>query len=161
MGHCLPAGPTLAQKNLRKDVVRAGIVQFCTIRGNTALDQGGGLFSTVTGTTGPVVNTIIYFNTSPDGANHKAANGSVITYSNNCTTPAVSGTGNITNNPQFMDADVGRCRLVQSSPCVNAGLDMPWMTGAKDLSGDSRLIRAAVDIGAYELYLTGTVIVVR
>jgi hypothetical protein len=37
------------------------------------------------------------------------------------------------------------------SPCIDAGIDRPWMTGATDLDGNPRVQGGGVDIGCYEL----------
>lgn len=36
------------------------------------------------------------------------------------------------------------------SPCIDAGTNAAWMTKAKDLDGNARIINARVDLGAYE-----------
>lgn len=50
----------------------------------------------------------------------------------------------------FVDAAAGDYRLADGSPCVNAGLNQPWMAGATDLSGLRRVMAGVVDMGAYE-----------
>lgn len=47
------------------------------------------------------------------------------------------------------------------SPCVNAGTNQTWMTGAVDLAGTARIGGGIVDIGAYEVAGTGTLMVLR
>jgi hypothetical protein len=61
-----------------------------------------------------------------------------------------SGAGNITNDPQFANAAQLDCRLLRSSPCVNTGLNMPWMTNSPDIIGNPRIVHVTVDMGAYE-----------
>jgi len=112
-------------------------IQNCTISGNS----GGGVYS---GDYGTVQNTIIYFN-SPWNSD-----GDRPSYSYCCTTPLVPGAGNITNDPGFVDADLGDYRLQQWSSCIDSGANMAWMAGAKDLEGNERIINGTVDIGAYE-----------
>ena len=72
-----------------------------------------------------------------------------------------SDTGNISNDPLFVDSSAGDYHLSRLSPCINAGVDRAWMIGAVDLDGEPRLI-STVDMGAYELPPPlGTIIIVR
>jgi hypothetical protein len=67
-----------------------------------------------------------------------------------CTTPKpTSGTGNITNEPGFVDLANGNLRLQSNSPCINAGYNS-LANGSPDLDGRPRIVGAKVDIGAYE-----------
>ena len=112
---------------------------------------------------GNVLNTIVAFNHIP--ASWNAAGYSYIDYygttsgtiSNNCI-PGVTNNNSMSEDPQFMNSGsgygdsyvAGDYRLNGYSPCINAGLNMAWMTGAADLAGADRLINGIVDIGAYE-----------
>lgn len=70
-------------------------------------------------------------------------------------------TGNITNGPSFAEGSDGY-RLAPVSPCVNAGRDLPWMPGARDLDGRPRSSGGRPDMGAYELWMRPkTIIQVR
>lgn len=89
-------------------------------------------------------------------------------YSNSCYGTKVGsptiGIGVITNYPVFTTdwsaaaaaANTGTNwvyavpALVSNSPCVNVGTNYPWMVGALDLSGNSRIYADTVDMGAYE-----------
>ena len=62
-----------------------------------------------------------------------------------------SGEGNITNDPQFVNALAGDYHLAPGSLCIDAGTNMAWMAGAADLEGNSRIVGDAVDIGCYEM----------
>jgi len=73
-----------------------------------------------------------------------------------CTTPLpTTGTGNITNEPAFVDAAAGNYRLRPGSPCIDAGDSSP-PAGGTDLDGRTRPLDgngdglAAFDMGAYE-----------
>jgi hypothetical protein len=56
----------------------------------------------------------------------------------------------------------GNYRLSQASPCVNAGLNQSWMSGALDLDGRSRIdhFNQIVDMGCYEFLPSGMLITV-
>jgi hypothetical protein len=108
----------------------------CTLSRNTASSGGGTYASAVT-------NCIVYYNTAPNGAN---CNGGTIAYS--CTTPSPGGTGNITNEPQFVAAS--DYHLQPGSPCINAGNNAAATNLATDLDGNPRTVGGTVDMGAYE-----------
>ena len=67
-----------------------------------------------------------------------------------CTTPLPLGYGNITNEPQFVDATNRDYRLLPSSSCLDAGINQDWMLDATDLEGNPRILNGTVDMGAYE-----------
>jgi hypothetical protein len=126
-------------------MIGGGSIENCTIVGNTAsAGQGGGLYATG----GAVTNTILYFNTASSGANFYT-NGAV-SFAYDCTTPAVPGPGNLTDDPQFVNAAVANYRLLSGSPCLNVGATLGWMSGAPDLDGSARVAGAGVDLGVYE-----------
>ena len=81
-------------------------------------------------------------------ANGPNFDGSTFHYS--CTTPNPGGTGNITNEPKFVDRMAGNLRLLSNSPCINRGMNQDWMIGAMGLDGIRRIINGRVDMGAYE-----------
>lgn len=113
----------------------------CTLTGNAAGSEGGGAYSCT------LYNGIVYFNTASFGINH---DNSAIFYS--CTTPLpISGTDNITNDPQFVDRLAGNLRLTAASPCRNTG-NNALTVGATDLDGNARTNQVTVDMGAYEFY---------
>lgn len=132
-----------------------GTVENCTIVSNTANRYAGGV-NAVQGTV--IKNTIMYFN---EPTNWAASSPSTI--DNSCTTPDASswGSNNITNDPTFKNANAGDYRLKTTSPCVNTGTNQAWMTGAGDLGGQYRILEGTVDMGAYESYVTGTIISFR
>ena len=118
------------------------VLYNCTLTGNGAYD-GGGVFRAT------ALNSIIWGNTATNGENY--FQGSI---SNSCTTPDPGGMGNVASDPQFVDAAAGDYRLQATSPCLDAGEDgaVSW---AEDLDGNQRIVYGAVDMGAYELQLTG------
>ena len=115
-----------------------GTLNNCTISGNEAIYGGGGSYY------GTLRNCIIFGN---DGPNYFS--GSI---TNSCS-PGLTGTGNITNDPQFVNVPGGNYRLLQSSPCRDAG-NNGYVSGSTDLDGNPRIANGTVDMGAYE-YLAG------
>ena len=85
-------------------------------------------------------------------------NGYGSTFNHSCTTPAPGGTGNITDDPHFVNAAAGDYHLNVGSPCIDAGTNLDWMAGATDLDGNSRIVSGTVDIGAYEWQLQPVII---
>jgi len=66
----------------------------------------------------------------------------------------------IQNDPLFMDADNGGWHLRGSSPCIDTGTNQAWMATARDLDGHQR-VNGAPDMGCYEYWSPGTVLVVQ
>ncbi len=133
------------------------LARNCTIVSNTAVtDAGGGVYLAA----GGVENSIVYFNTAVSGSNWVSTAGY---FTNTCTAPSVAayGDGNITDDPLFADFDAGDYRLQSRSPCINAGLNQDWMSGAIDLDGNRRIRQLIVDMGVYEGLRDGTVFSVR
>jgi hypothetical protein len=111
----------------------------CTVADNSASHAGGGVHG------GTLKNCIVYSNAAHDRENW-TDDGSM---EHCCTTPARSGTGNITNNPQFVDAAGGNYRLASGSPGRDCGSNT-FVLGATDLDGKPRIVHDTVDMGAYE-----------
>ncbi len=123
-----------------------GTLYNCTVSGNPGWDGGGVIWSTVK-------NGIVYGNTGDgDKANYQDC-----TFTNCCTLPLPGGgTGNITNDPQFVDSGAGNYRLSTNSPCIDAG-DNAFVSDVADLDGNPRVVGIDVDLGAYE-WQGGTVL---
>jgi len=129
----------------------------CMITANTASNTGGGFYTI--DITHPVRNSIIWNNSATNCADVSAL-------SNNLTKCCIGNTngvpnwntsGNITNNPQFIDAANNNYRLLGSSPCINTGTNQSWMTNGIDLDGQTRIRYGTVDMGAYEKIYEGTI----
>lgn len=126
-----------------------GWIENCTIAGNQAALQYGGMYA---GPGSAVTNTICYFNSAPAHPDWSAAAGVSLAYDCFPTNDFVQWPTVITNAPVFVNTNAGDYRLAGGSPGVNAGVNLPWMTGAADLDGRPRLDRLArqVDMGCYE-----------
>ena len=72
-----------------------------------------------------------------------------------------AASGNVTNDPQFVDAAAGDYHLKRKSTLRKAGLVTPDMKGLTDLDGRSRLSGGVVDIGCYQTLNGGLTIIVR
>jgi hypothetical protein len=131
----------------------SGWLGGCTLVGNSAT-YGGGAFGWGGVRAEPVylTNCIIYYNYAGD--NYCDGIICAASLDHCCTTPqpaysSLQGSGNITNEPLFIDLAAGNLRLQSNSPCVNAG-DNAYVVGATDLDGRPRIVGGTVDIGAYE-----------
>ncbi len=127
-----------------------GTVRHCTLRGNDAVSgSGGGAYG------GSIVSSVIWQNYAVSDNNVSLSSGS-LDYS--CTTPDPGGTGNITDDPQFINDFVGDYRLLSTSPCIDKG--SPTSTVSNDYDGVWRPLDGngdgtnRVDMGAYEFATT-------
>ena len=76
--------------------------------------------------------------------------GSGCTASYSCIEGGDSGVGNISAQPNFVDATNGDFHLLPGSPCIDAGDPNGVYTGQTDIDGDSRVMGTYVDTGADE-----------
>ncbi len=119
----------------------------CSVVGNTAFQAyAGGSFNDT------VRNTIVYHNILSIPAFGGSANHYGSTFLNSCTTPLPSGSGNITNDPQFVNYTGGNLRLLTNSPCINKGSNV-YVVGSIDADGNARIVGGIVDMGAYEYFV--------
>lgn len=116
----------------------------CTIYGNHARYGAGGTYA------GSTRNSIVWDNTYGSYSTFEDNwEGGAFTYS--VTKPLPDGEGNLSTRPGFSDAANGDFTLTRNSICIDAGDDaVVW--GAKDLSGNDRVMGETVDIGAFERY---------
>ncbi|MHC4620975.1 MAG: S8 family serine peptidase, partial [Planctomycetota bacterium] len=90
----------------------------------------------------PNIANCILWNNNDDLYNCSA------TYS--CIQDGDSGTGNISSDPCFVDADANDFHLDINSPCINTGDPNGDYTAEKDIDGHPRVMAATVDMGADE-----------
>ena len=145
--------------------LNAGWIESSTIVSNVG-NSGGGVYIDMQ--TNSMTNCIIYFNktTGADKTDVKFANTTETNAMDHCLfTAALSPDptkGNLTNsNPQFASPETGDFRLKNTSPCLEAGINLPWMYSGRDLDGRTRIIRGTVDMGAYEYVYRGTIFTIR
>ncbi len=130
----------------------SGDVINCTITGNNVdcyesfcCGNGGGLSAV---NSSRIVNSVIY-------GNHAISNDNVLAesstlFSHCCADVLLPGTNNIAGNALFVQPASNDYRVLPGSPCIDAGTNDDWMSGASDIGGDDRIIGGCVDIGAFE-----------
>ncbi|MHC4460087.1 MAG: right-handed parallel beta-helix repeat-containing protein [Planctomycetota bacterium] len=134
-------------------------VTNCTFSRNSAVIRGGGMYNYYNSNP-TLTNCIIWGNTAPTGPqiyNHSSS--PTVTYSD--IAGGYSGTGNIPDDPLFIDADGpdnisgtedDNLHLLGWSPCINAGDPSGDYTGQVDLDGKPRVAYGRVDMGADEVF---------
>ncbi len=128
-------------------------IDACTIVDNYAR-AGGGIYLDVAGDDS-FTNCIVVSNrvsdSYPDIYLNAAVRSNAFAYSCNAALTNAA-LGNITNAPIFADYSGGDYGLNHASPGVNAGTNQPWMAGALDLGGRTRIDRYSrrADMGCYE-----------
>lgn len=131
------------------------VITNCTFSGNHA--SLGGAIRNLSSSLA-ITNTIIWGNTSNNGnagINDNFASPSIITYSD-IQDGVISGTGNISADPKFVNAPGEDYSLLSCSPAVNAGNNAA-NSATTDLDGTPRIYEGTVDMGAYELQAAATV----
>ncbi len=117
-----------------------GTLNNCLIVSNSASGAGGGVDLLPM----YVNNCIVYYNTAPSQPNWYFG-----TLNYCCTTPLPAGTGNVTNEPLFVNLAGGDFHLQSNSPCINSG-NNAYVSTSNDFDGNPRIVGGFVDIGAYE-----------
>jgi hypothetical protein len=115
----------------------ASTIRYCTVADNSGsgIHRGGGT---------PTVNNCIVWGNRDDLVNVTA------TYSD--ISDGDPGTGNISANPRFADAQSGLYNLLQDSPCIDAGQPGLFvLPEERDLDGEPRIAGARIDMGADEV----------
>jgi len=115
----------------------------CTIVENSCGIDGAGIKRTT------AFNSIIYDNIELSG--NTPANTMASTNLYCCAPDLIPGIdGNITNAPMFISQATGNFHLLETSPCVEAGLNAYASSLTADLDGKHRIQGVRVDMGAYE-----------
>ena len=130
-------------------------MENCTIATNriwnATAGSGGGIYHAG----GSVTNCIITDNwniTTGTRTDIYTANTTVFGYT--CSPDLVPGVnGNITSDPLYANPAAGDFTLLPTSPCLDAGVQRPWMNGAVDLNGAERVRGNQVDMGCYEIII--------
>ena len=136
-----------------------GTLYNCTIAGN--LDSSDGLPPGLRMSKGVAVNNIVWGN----GTNCLATGSATVTggtFNTNLVDVAVAtGVGNLVGDPKFRNSVRGNYRIRSGSLAQNAGVNQDWMDGATDIQGNLRILNKVVDIGCYEVPVTGMTLIVR
>jgi hypothetical protein len=139
-----------------------------TIVGNTAFDGSSGIFAdrfspitisnnivvAAAGQTGIVCSQ--FSSTFPTFSHNDVTSAGGQTYSSNCAS-AAQGNGNISLDPQFVNANGGDYHLQSTSPAIDAGDNGAPNLPQQDYDGNPRIVDGnndctdTVDLGAYEL----------
>lgn len=121
----------------------------CTLVNNLVAQGGAGIW--IYNSTAVIQNCIIW-NNIPDAV---SATGSTVTVNYSDITGGMTGIGNFSLNPLFVNSGDDPFAIQESSPCRNTGT--PDTTGLGlpliDLAGQPRISENRVDVGAYEFYV--------
>jgi hypothetical protein len=141
--NCLVIGNT---STFRGGGAYAGYLVNCTVISNSASSSAGGFYPVAPGSEPTAKNTILYFNSAPDGPNFAD-----IGFLSACCIPELTSHSQyaVTNPPLFLAPTSGDFRLHPLSPCVNSGRNA-GIQNDTDLGGNPRIAAGTVDIGAYE-----------
>jgi len=134
-------------------------VTNCTFYENSAREVGAGMFNS---DSSPVVTNCILWGDSPDEIINEESS-PVVTYSD--VEGGYSGTGNIDEDPAFVDGPGGDFHLQVTSPCINVGSNAALPADIADLDGDGdteepipydfegdpRISESTVDMGVDEV----------
>ncbi len=163
--NCLIAGNNAngAGGGISRGTIGTGhTMQNCTLVRNRAGTVGGGVYTA--GSYANVFRNLVVYGNEAGGVpndadgNHGEWRGN---FQNSRADELIDGVnGNLTANPRFRnpgsgfgpDAILGDYMLAVISPCIDAGINQPWMATATDILGDPRIQPAdgTVNMGAYE-----------
>ncbi len=131
------------------------------IANNTVVGSTAAGISITSGSSPTIVNNIIAFN-SGIGIHNQVVQSLVeeynLVYGNGTNYSGLSaGSHDIQENPLFVN-QTSNFELTASSPAINAGDDNVVQAGWVDLNGNPRILGANVDLGAYEVVPSGTIL---
>ena len=113
----------------------------CTLFANSAAYSPGGALG------GTLVNGIVHANLLSDASPSDWLDTTML----HClSSPLAPGDGNLSGDPLMVDPYSGDFRLLENSPCRNAGTNQPWMDDSLDAAGSPRIAEDVVDLGAFE-----------
>jgi|GEM_PF-2193901 len=119
----------------------------CSFANNSAASYGGGMYNLTSDPT--LANCILWGDTASSGSEiYNDIGTPSVTYSN--IQGGYAGTGNINQDPLFVNATGGDFHLQPTSPCINAGTNAAANLPATDFEGDTRIIGGTVDMGVDE-----------
>ncbi|MHC4655994.1 MAG: Ig-like domain-containing protein [Planctomycetota bacterium] len=133
-------------------------VENCTFSGNSAVQNGGGIYNG-NNSTPTLTNCILWGNTATSGSQIiDVSSSATVNYSDVQGGWTGSGTGNIDDEPLFVNTDT--FYLGSDSPCINAGDPAGSYDGQTDIGGEPRVLCLIVDMGVDEvkktIYVDGT-----
>ncbi len=129
-----------------------GTIINCTLAHNQAGNTGGVANDKGHGGGPNIINSILWYNSTPQIYNGPSSK-TTVTYSD--VQGGYPGTGNIDQDPAFVDTSSGNYALGTGSPCIDAGSNAA-VTVPVDLAGNPRIAdgdgnaSAVVDMGAFE-----------
>ncbi|MCU7549933.1 T9SS type A sorting domain-containing protein [Chitinophagaceae bacterium LB-8] len=126
------------------------VLTNCSFWGNSVEFDGGGMYNS--GSSPTLTNCILWEN-----INGQIFGNAVVTYS--IVQGGFTGTGNLDQDPLFVDATNGDLHLQAGSPAIDAGLTSANTTTV-DLEGKPRVVNGIIDMGAYEFQVTAAPVVI-
>jgi hypothetical protein len=123
----------------------------CSFSGNSA----GGIYNHRSSLI--LTNCIFWGNINSQIVNLDNESSPVVTYS--IVQGGFTGTGNLDQDPLFVDATNGDLHLQAGSPAIDAGLTSANTTTV-DLDGKPRIVNGTIDMGAYEFQGTTSPVVI-
>ncbi|MCK5564437.1 MAG: right-handed parallel beta-helix repeat-containing protein [Planctomycetes bacterium] len=135
-------------------------LENCTVINNTAINNGGALI--MYQATPTITSSIVWGNTATIGSQVYIEDLNYDPLFSYCDIEdsfsggiwrsglGINGGGNISIDPNFVDAANGDYHLTPLSPCIDTGDPSGSYTGQTDIDGDVRVIGGDVDMGADE-----------
>ena len=137
--NCLVAGNTSTKVAAGIRATGTATVESCTIAGNSGTTAG-----IISGNDAKWYNVLSWGNVGVDSYGAATLDHCLVGV-----------------DPNFRNPARGNYRIKSGSPAQNAGTNQSWMDGATDLQGNPRILNKTVDIGCYEVPVTGLTLIVR